>query len=110
MYILSFTAIRIDIQPDGRLLAFDPFKGTYGTVCSNHWDDVDADVLCSSNGLSNSGQAKSLTRDWTYHREVFGLYCTGNEVNFNDCMMDRYDTTFGGCDNMEDAAVECNSE
>ncbi|XP_071155391.1 uncharacterized protein [Mytilus edulis] len=108
--ISNAQTIRIDIQPDGRLLAFDPFKGTYGTVCSNHWDDVDADVLCSSNGLSNSGQAKSLTRDWTYHREVFGLYCTGNEVNFNDCMMDRYDTTFGGCDNMEDAAIECNND
>ena len=80
------------------------------TVCGNQWDDVDAGVLCRYLGLGMSGRATYLPRDYMFNRAVYGVYCQGNETNAFDCHTDEFDTTYGMCDHMEDAAVECDSK
>jgi len=57
--------------------------------------------------LSQSGQAKTLPRDWVFNRGVFSIYCNGAESHISDCPMDTHDTTHGMCDSMSDAAIEC---
>lgn len=83
--------------------------GVTGTVCSNHWDDNDASVVCRSLGLSNYGKATFIPRDLTRSHTIFGMYCMGNESFVNDCAMDTFDFTYGQCANLEDAGVDCYS-
>ena len=91
---------------DGRVYHRDLQTGEVGTICSYHWDDVDASVLCRHHGIASSGKAIYLPRDHHFNRTVFGVYCFGNETNALDCPVDRNDTMHI-CDHMEDAAVQC---
>jgi hypothetical protein len=65
-FLLTFNFnVIIDLyDQDGRLIALNHTTGIYSTICSQNWDDVDAGVVCRNLGLSQSGQAKTLPRDW----------------------------------------------
>ena len=97
----------LHIDPSGRLMAFDIAQGIQGTVCSNAWDDKDAEVICRYLGLGGPAVAETLPRDYHYTRAVFGIHCLGNETDFLQCPADTYDVTMGGCDTMDDAVVKC---
>jgi hypothetical protein len=48
--------------------------------------DVDAGVLCRHLGMSMSGRATYLPRDWSFVRaDAYGVYCHGNETDPHDC-------------------------
>ena len=94
------------IDHEGRVLRINFVTGEIGTICTNHWDDVDASVLCRHLGISSMGWATSLPRDYHYNRTVFGVYCFGNETNALDCPAETNDTA-QVCDTMNDAAVKC---
>ena len=95
----------VTIGPGGRVLS-TTLNGT-GTVCSDRWDDADADVLCRQMGFP-SGTASYLPRDYMYNRFVFNVRCNGNESNVQQCQVDHSDM-FGNCHNLGDAGVNCNN-
>ena len=59
-------------------------KGTWGSICNDHWDFTDAHVLCREMGfptasaLSYYGQGSG--RVW-----MSGIACEGDEQNLTDC-------------------------
>lgn len=88
-------------------MVMDISTGLSTTVCSMHWDDMDASVVCRSLGISSSGRATYITRDPKYDRGIFGTYCNGSESHLGDCSIDDYDTSYGACTHFPDAGVEC---
>ena len=97
------------IEVDGRVMIMDLATGMSNTICSMHWDDMDASVVCRDLGISSSGRATYLPRNPNYSRGVFGTYCNGSESYLSDCSMDKHDSSYGMCSNMFDAGVECHT-
>ncbi|XP_060078164.1 deleted in malignant brain tumors 1 protein-like [Ylistrum balloti] len=95
------------IGPNGRVMVFDKVKGIEGTVCSNAWDDRDAEVVCRYLGLGSPAVAETLPRDFGFNRTAFGIHCLGNETDISQCSADTYDVTMGACDQMGDAVARC---
>lgn len=99
------------------LLQVDPidFGTTWGTVCSNGFDDKDADVACSAAGYAYHGRVllgaaaapfrvgtTPLTRVW-----LDDPGCLGTEHNLADC---RDRTRVWGvavCDHSQDVVLTC---
>ena len=102
-------------------------NNTYGTVCDDSWDELDARVICRQLGYDSD--SKLLNSSVTHHiffiRSEFtdvipvksadfgsGLHqpiflddvtCTGNEENILNCSYD----SVSNCDHSEDAGVVC---
>ncbi|XP_061182408.1 deleted in malignant brain tumors 1 protein-like [Saccostrea echinata] len=91
------------VGPGGRVFA-STTNGT-GTVCSDRWDDMDADVVCRQMGFP-SGTASFLPRDYMNNHIIFNVRCQGNETNVQQCPVDEWDM-FGNCVYHGDAGVNC---
>ncbi|XP_046558298.1 deleted in malignant brain tumors 1 protein-like [Haliotis rubra] len=79
--------------------------GTWGTVCDDQWDDLDAAVVCKMLNYRNGGQAFPLAR---YGQGVGPIHlddvqCDGDEERIDRCRM----TTISNCLHSEDASVIC---
>ncbi|XP_015463729.3 neurotrypsin isoform X1 [Astyanax mexicanus] len=83
-------------------------NGKWGTICDDHWDDIDAEVVCRQLGLG--GVPKAWT--WSHFGKgsgpilLDGVQCTGNELSLEECPHMPWGQH--NCDHMEDAGVSCN--
>ena len=83
--------------------------GRYGTVCDDHWDVLDARVVCRQ--LGYSGEAVALKRAFfgnspsrPIHLDNVG--CNGSEPSLLNCTANE--VGINNCDHSEDAGVRCN--
>ncbi|XP_028650989.2 neurotrypsin isoform X1 [Erpetoichthys calabaricus] len=91
---------------EGRVEVY--YKGTWGSICDDQWDDTDATVVCRQLGLMGTAKAWSWAHFGTGTGPILldDVECTGNELSLDEC-------THGGwgkhnCDHVEDAGVSCN--
>ncbi|CAJ0962253.1 unnamed protein product [Ranitomeya imitator] len=91
---------------EGRIEVF--FKGQWGTICDDHWDDKDAEVICRQVGFN--GKPKAWV--WAHYGQGKGpvlldeVECLGNESSLDFCQ--KNDWGHHNCDHIEDAGVSCN--
>ncbi|XP_078069940.1 neurotrypsin isoform X5 [Mustelus asterias] len=83
-------------------------SGQWGTVCDDHWDEADAEVVCRQLGISSPAKAQQLA----YFGEGSGpillddVQCTGNELSIDQCPKSLWGKH--NCGHKEDAGVSCN--
>ncbi|XP_056386619.1 neurotrypsin-like isoform X1 [Hyla sarda] len=93
-------------QFEGRVEVF--FEGQWGTICDDHWDDKDAEVICRQLGFN--GKPKAWV--WAHYGQGSGpilldeVECIGNESSLDFCQ--KSDWRHHNCDHIEDAGVSCN--
>jgi len=100
------------------------FKGEWGTVCGDAFQDKDAAVVCRTLGLS--GGAKMFSGGYQWHHKdgndevkenelgavgngpiwIDDAACTGSEQDFLDCP--RAVLSSYNCDHYEDVFMKCN--
>ncbi|XP_075072788.1 neurotrypsin-like isoform X2 [Mixophyes fleayi] len=91
---------------EGRIEVF--FNGQWGTICDDHWDDKDAEVICRQLGFS--GKPKAWV--WAHYGQGIGpilldeVECLGNEMSLDLCQKNEW--KHHNCDHIEDAGVSCN--
>jgi len=83
--------------------------GRYGTVCDDHWDELDARVICRQ--LGYSGGAVALKRAFFGSSPSRPIYldnvgCNGSEPSLLNCTANEVGVS--NCDHSEDAGVRCN--
>ncbi|CAI8021725.1 Fibrillin-2 [Geodia barretti] len=85
------------------------YNNTYGTVCDDYWDDLDASVVCNYLGLSGTGSvAVKNARFGEGSGPILldDLHCTGSEASLLDC--NRSAALYASnCEHREDAGVRC---
>ena len=84
------------------------YKGVWGTICANHWDLRDADVVCRQLGYEGALSA-SLFRYPAFGQNtgqiwLNGVNCEGNETSISEC---RHLGWEGHCWHYFDAGVVC---
>ncbi|XP_053306328.1 neurotrypsin-like [Spea bombifrons] len=90
---------------EGRVEVFH--DGRWGTVCDDHWDDKDAEVVCRQLGFS--GKPKAMV--WAHYGQGSGpilldeVECLGNEQSLDLCQKNEWE--HHNCDHIEDAGVSC---
>ena len=83
--------------------------GRYGTVCDDHWDELDARVVCRQ--LGYSGGAVPLKQAFfgsSPSRPIHldNVRCNGSESSLLNCTANE--VGMNNCDHSEDAGVRCN--
>ena len=83
------------------------FEGTWGSVCDNEWDIIDADVACRQLGYLRAMEVVKASR--FHHGEgIFWLDmvgCDGNEISLNQCRSNA--TGIHNCVYGQEAGVVC---
>ncbi|XP_036089325.1 neurotrypsin isoform X2 [Rousettus aegyptiacus] len=81
--------------------------GGWGTVCSSHWDDADASVVCHQLQLGRKGVAKQTPFSSLGPIPVYwsNVHCRGDEDNILQCGKDTWRD--GPCPQKMAAAVTC---
>lgn len=95
-------------ESEGRVEIFH--NGEWGTICDDHWDINDGDVVCKM--LNYSGALR------TPKQAFFGpgngkiwlgnVKCSGNETSLLQCGNPGWNVDI--CDHHEDASVICETE
>ena len=83
------------------------YKGIWGTICDDRWDDIDATVVCRELGFLNGTAMRPLfefSSGPVWLREVG---CSGNESKLSQCPHDGVGNV-GNCTHAQDAGVQCN--
>ncbi|KAH3861473.1 hypothetical protein DPMN_024403 [Dreissena polymorpha] len=88
------------------------YRGQWGTICDDGFDDLEAKVICRMLGFSDK-EAKA------YGRAYFGagtgpvtideIRCLGTENDISDCKSSEW-LSPNNCGHNEDASVECRTE
>jgi len=84
------------------------YKGVWGTVCDDGWDDTDATVVCRQLGFLNGAALVKVP----YVRPPPGpvwlsqVKCLGNESKLTHCMHNGAGNV-GNCTHSQDAGVQC---
>ena len=95
----------------GRVEIFIEPNNTWGIVCDDNWDDIDARVVCRQLGFGNTG-----THVLTYPSPapngipiwLDDVACTGHESRLIDCPHDGLENH--NCIDTEDAGVICTGD
>ena len=105
------------------------YNNTYGTVCDDSWDELDAQVVCRQLGFNFSGKTfmhACIAASWSLlccadvavrRQSFFGagsgpifvddVQCAGDEDLLRNCTADF---VVNDCDHTEDAGVVCGGE
>lgn len=85
------------------------FNSTWGTVCDNYWDNIDAEVVCQQLGYSFRNAEAFINASFGQGSGFIHLdnvRCTGTELLLLSC---NY-TSNQNCNHFKDAGVRCNSD
>jgi len=95
---------------EGRVEVYNENYNGWGTVCSQNWDNNDADVVCRQLGYNGSLYIQSYGPG-TGPVYLNNVGCVGNEPTLFDCINDGWNVASGAClDHSLDAGVVCNSK
>ena len=98
------------------------FNNTYGSICADFWDELDAQVVCGQLGFMRNGQTQFIITNFDDYMSFFfptgsqpnvttgendtflgSVHCTGNEPMLIDCSNSRGIQ----CSRAELAGVRC---
>ncbi|XP_052268670.1 uncharacterized protein LOC127870050 [Dreissena polymorpha] len=88
------------------------YRGRWGTICDDGFDDLEAKVICNMLGFSTN-DSKAL--GGSYYGEGTGdivvdeMRCIGNENDISECKSSDWMSP-SNCNHIEDASVECKTE
>ena len=82
-------------------------NGVWGTVCDDHWDLNDAQVVCSQLGLGNAVAARHFAFYGQGSGEIWldNVNCVGTEGTIGSCAHNGWGIE--NCGHSEDASVKC---
>ena len=84
-------------------------QGTWGTVCDDIWDKMDADVVCNTLGFNGAIEALSGLDTTSGSEEMPILFddveCRGDETGIEYC--NHAGIAKENCGHTEDAGVRC---
>ena len=85
------------------------YQGTWGTICDDGWDEIDATVVCRELGFLNG----TTTRQDRYGSSSGPVWlsqvsCLGNESKLSHCMHSGAGIV-GSCSHAQDVAVQCSA-
>ena len=84
------------------------YQGTWGTICDNGWDDIDATVVCRELGfLDGITSMESQLGSDSLPVWLSQVGCLGNESKLSHCMHSGAGN-IGNCSHTQDAKVKCN--
>uniref|UniRef100_A0A8C3I006 SRCR domain-containing protein n=1 Tax=Chrysemys picta bellii TaxID=8478 RepID=A0A8C3I006_CHRPI len=86
------------------------YRGSWGTVCDDSWDMVDANVVCKQLGCGSavSAPGEAAFGEGTGPIWVETLNCRGTESSLWDCPAKPWGES--NCGHKEDASVNCSGE
>ena len=84
------------------------FRGKWGTVCDDGWDDTDAGIVCRQLGFGSSGTAIGSAGFGQGSGSIWldSVTCTGSELMLVNCSHLGVGAT-RSCSHSEDAGVRC---
>ena len=85
-------------------------NGNWGTVCDDHWDMKDANVVCRQLGFPSAASALGSARFGAGSGQIWldDVRCSGSESSIADCRHREWGV--GDCDHSEDASVICSGK
>ncbi|KAK6194751.1 hypothetical protein SNE40_000318 [Patella caerulea] len=88
------------------------FRGQWGTVCDDHWDNQAAKVVCRMLGLPTLGAMPKLKAAFGQGNSsslivMDNVICEGTETTLDDCKHAPY--RLSDCSHREDAGVICDT-
>ena len=91
---------------EGRVEIF--YNGSWGTVCDDQWDNLDAQVVCRQLGLPDFGaQAHAGAHFGEGHGKIIldDVECVGTETSLDQCQHSGSETR--DCSHDKDVGVTC---
>ena len=83
------------------------YNSSWGTVCDDSWDNLDAQVVCKQLGFGSFGTilTGSSVTDGTGNIWLDNVRCTGSETHILNCASNSVGDH--NCGHSEDAGVRC---